>query len=181
MILFERKLFDEAECDYIKSLGDEFVQSYFKAGANWEKGYNLKKRNSFVTNASITSEDLIFKKINAAFNQIGYSIEMDALPFEIYKYNAGNFIKKHIDSDPFEHNRFCVCIAQLSNPSEYTGGTFISHVENVPIPMGKEVGNFLAITPETPHEVETITSGERKSMIIAIINEKIRPLRKGLI
>jgi hypothetical protein len=178
MILFEKKLFNESECEYIKGLGGEFVQSYFKAGNKNEVGYNLKKRNSFVTNASLTKDDFLFKKINESFNELGYKIDVDVLPFEIYKYNDGNFINKHIDSDPFEHNRFCVCIVQLSNQTDYEGGQFLSYVNDQPIPMSKEIGSFLAITPETPHEVEVITSGERKSMIIAIVNENVKPITK---
>lgn len=178
MILFEKKLFSESECDYIKHLSGDFVQSYFKAGSNNEIGYNLKKRNSFVTNASVSNEDVIFKKINEAFREIGYSIETDQLGFELYKYNKGNFIKKHIDSDPFENNRFCVCVVQLSDPLDYEGGTFISYVNGEPIPMGKDIGNFLIITPETPHEVKIITEGERRSMIIAITNENIKKIAK---
>jgi predicted 2-oxoglutarate/Fe(II)-dependent dioxygenase YbiX len=178
MILFEKKLFNESECEYIKGLGGEFVQSYFKAGNKNEVGYNLKKRNSFVTNASLTKDDFLFKKINDSFKEIGYTIDVDTLPFEIYKYNDGNFITKHIDSDPFEHNRFCVCVVQLSNPTNYEGGTFLSYINDESIPMNKEIGNFLVITPDTPHEVEVITSGERKSMIIAIVNENVKPTTK---
>jgi hypothetical protein len=181
MILFEKNLFNESECEYIKGLGGKFVQSYFKAGKNDEVGYNLKKRNSFVTNASISKNDDLFKKINDSFNEIGYSINLDVLEFELYKYNEGNFITKHIDSDPFEHNRFCVCIVQLSNPTNYDGGTFLSYINDQPIPMNKEMGNFLVITPETPHEVEVITSGERLSMIIAIVNENVKPIIKSFI
>ena len=177
MILFENIIFDENECSYLRNNHTEFVQSYFKGGVN-KKGYNIKKRNSFVSYAKIERGTSIIQKIKKAFNDIGYELLLEELEVEIYKYNTGNFIKKHIDVDPFDTNRFCVCIGQLTNPSNYTGGGFISHIQNEKIEMSKEIGNFLIITPNVPHEVEVIESGERISIIIAIEYKDIKSIYK---
>ena len=44
--------------------------------------------------------------------------------------------------------------------------------------MSKEIGNFLIITPNVPHEVEVIESGERISIIIAIEYKDIKSIYK---
>ena len=177
MILFEKVIFDENECLYLKNNHTDFVQSYYKAGIN-KKGYNIKKRNSLVSYAKIEKDNSMMQKIKNAFNSIGYELLLDELEVEVYKYNKGNFIKKHVDVDPFDTNRFCVCVGQLTNELNYTGGSFISHIENKGIKMSKEIGNFLIITPNTPHEVEVIESGERISLIIAIEFKDVKSIYK---
>jgi predicted 2-oxoglutarate/Fe(II)-dependent dioxygenase YbiX len=179
MILFEGKMFNQSECDYIKGLGGDYVQSYFKAGNTGEIAYNLKRRNSFLTNAVILKDDPIFQKINKLFNSFGFEFAVDKLPFEIYKYNNGNFIVKHSDEDKVERNRFGAFICQLSDENDYEGGTFFYYTSNdEQKAISKEIGSSLVITTEVPHEVELITGGERKSMIITILNDYLKPYNK---
>jgi hypothetical protein len=177
MILFENVIFDKSDCDYLINNASDFVQSGYKAGIG-KVGYNLKKRNSFVSKQTLENTNPIFKKIETAFNSIGYSLLVDKLNIELYKYNKGNFIAKHIDSDLFEKNRFCVCVGQLSIPTNYLGGQFNSYIKDKKIPMSKELGNFLIITPEIVHEVEVVEDGERISLILAITNSEIKAISK---
>ena len=44
--------------------------------------------------------------------------------------------------------------------------------------MKKDLGNFLIITPETPHEVEEVVDGERISLIISIENKDVKSISK---
>tara|TARA_B100002019_G_scaffold289811_1_gene306205 strand:+ start:143 stop:745 length:603 start_codon:yes stop_codon:yes gene_type:complete len=83
---------------------------------------------------------------------------------KIIRYVEGDYLKNHIDSGDTEvlKKREWTLIVQLSDESEYTGGDF-------------KIGDW--IMPKTkgfvclfnggvvPHEVTTITSGERKSFI----------------
>lgn len=178
MILYENKLFDKDECEFIKSLGGEFEQSYFEAGTHGEIAYNLKRRNSFLTNAILNNDTPIFKKIAKVFNGIGLEIIVDKLPFEIYKYNQGNFIVKHSDDDKFTHKRFGAVVVQLNESDEYTGGDFLYYVNETPIAISREIGTCLIMTTEVPHEVEMINSGERKSMIITFYNGYLKPVNQ---
>ena len=173
MILFENVILDKTDCDYLINNAFNFVQSGYKAGID-KIGYNFKKRNSFVNKQTITKDSFIFKKIEIVLNSIGYSLIVDFLNIELYKYNEGNFISKHIDTDIFENNRLFVCVGQLTSPSNYTGGQFNSYIDEIKRPMNKELGNFLIITPETIHEVEIVESGERISLILAITNSEIK-------
>lgn len=177
MILFENVIFDKSDCDYLINNTSDFVQSGYKAGIG-KIGYNLKKRNSFVSKLTLEKNNPIFLKIENAFNSIGYTILLDKLNVELYKYIKGSFIAKHIDSDLFEKNRFCVCVGQLSIPTNYSGGQFNSYIKEEKIPMSKELGNFLIIPPEIVHEVEMVESGERISLILSFTHSEIKSISK---
>lgn len=177
MILIEKVIFSKSDCDYLIDNASDFVQSGYKAGVG-QTGYNLKKRNSFVSKQTIQKDNSIFQKIESVFNSIGYTLLLEELEIELYKYNEGNFIVKHVDTDLFEKNRFCVCVGQLTPQTNYRGGQFNSYINDEKIPMSKELGNFLIITPEIIHEVEVVESGERISLILAITNSQIKAISK---
>lgn len=179
MILFEKEIFNKTECDHIKELSSEFVQSYFKGGTNNEIGYNLKRRNSLKGDLWIIKGSNEYNKLREVFLDIGYELLIDKVFLELYKYNEGHFISKHVDNDVWGNPRFGQLCIQMSESNEYEGGELLYYdKDDNPFIVDRKIGNSVLFTHEVWHEVKPITKGTRLSLIYTVLESDLKPIYK---
>ena len=101
-----------------------------------------------------------YKESNSFFNFDISFIE----PYELKRYTANDFFGKHIDnyySLTVNLDRKLTISVQLSNDDEYDGGEF--NIMGTKHKLKK--GSVISFPSYLPHQVETITSGTRWSLI----------------
>lgn len=126
----------------------------------------------------------IYKTINY-LNESTFKFNLlDVEPFQITRYDESNngFYNSHIDSGTFQGNitRKLSFVIQLSDPSDFEGGSFIYHNSNEKInlseknPEAVQKGNIIVFPSFVPHGVTPVTKGTRYSLVGWCIGERFK-------
>lgn len=89
----------------------------------------------------------------------------------LLKYSKGDLFQKHMDLTIGHENRRWNLGIQLNE--EYTGGEYIGYNNDNEILISPKTGTAVAYDSTTYHEIKEITSGERYSLVICVINNMI--------
>jgi predicted 2-oxoglutarate/Fe(II)-dependent dioxygenase YbiX len=156
-------------CDYIIKNLDE----NYKEGKIGDDGtYNSKVRNVQVNfkDDNWINALLVGYIRYANFANFHYDLsDHDKEGIQFSKYNEGCFYTKHTDyGDTDNHRTRKLSLSfQLSDESEYEGGELIlyNHIQNTSFSAHKSKGSIIVFDSRIRHEVTTVTSGTRYSLV----------------
>ena len=95
----------------------------------------------------------------------------------IMRYKVGDYFGPHRDFPDYGYDRLNrTVIIQLSDPTDYEGGTLIVKDEAQP----RELGSVISINANDFHEVTEITRGERLTLAIFLLNRDIQITKTAL-
>ena len=109
-----------------------------------------------------------------ALNKQYFNFEIDQLEnLQYCIYREGHHFKKHIDtiSIPNLGQRKLTFILQLSDETEYEGGELRLHVSDNPIVISKKKGTIAIFPSFIPHDVTSVTKGERKVLVSWVLGK----------
>ena len=92
----------------------------------------------------------------------------------ILKYEIGCFYKAHLDIGGQASNRKISLIAQLSNPSDYTGCDTILHRSHDPIVLDKTFNGGTFFPSYLLHEATPLLTGTRYALVAWVCGEPFR-------
>lgn len=95
---------------------------------------------------------------------------------KLHQYVVGDKFSKHLDNFGYPDRLWNVGI-QLND--SYIGGEYIIYQDSNSTYLSKEVGNVVAYTADTLHEITEITEGERWSMVIKIHDWEVLTKKKS--
>lgn len=158
-------IFTPNECDYIKSFytteseqSSDVVRKYANRTIKFVTS-SLK----FVTTENQELKDFLLNKLNI------YGAK--SIPIiSFMKYVSGDKLARHTDLDKYGADKlYKTYVFQLSNSDDYTGGDLIVGNDI----QSRELGSMVIITPTIGHEVTTVTSGERISMALFMLEDNL--------
>jgi predicted 2-oxoglutarate/Fe(II)-dependent dioxygenase YbiX len=157
-------------CDYIIKNFDNDNYQDGKIGNN--NTYNNKVRNVQVNfkDDNWINALLVGYIRYANFANFHYDLsDHDKEGIQFSKYNEGCFYTKHTDyGDNDNHRTRKLSLSfQLSDESEYEGGELIlyNHIQNTSFSAHKSKGSIIVFDSRIRHEVTTVTSGTRYSLV----------------
>lgn len=196
-MIYQDVIFTKEECDTIinyKNKYHTFLVTpewsvlkdtrtvYHESANNWLKKYN-------VWDVPINEETLWFYDriycwfINVSGVKIDKNIyfNTEGAAHKLHEYQVGDKFDLHIDRNENNLDRIWNLGIQLN--SEYTGGDYICYNQNSEeIFISKNIGNVVAYTSDTLHEIKEIKDGVRYSMVIKLHSwELISKNKKSLI
>jgi PKHD-type hydroxylase len=170
-------VFNKEECDniikYSENLEKNKAEVFNSADNKITKVFETRKSTvSWIAPNSDT--EWIYKKctdlvnnINADFFKFDLNY-IETLQFAFYDSKENNFYGKHVDQQvnykKHMYRKLSFAI-QLNDPSEYTGGEFITHLSNTPDVAQKQLGRGYFFPSFLLHEVTPVTSGSRYSLV----------------
>jgi len=158
-IFVKENVIDNELCDEIISFGNSNV---IKGVSKYSNIFDISFHSCLLPlnhKVHTTLQDF-YKESNSFFNFDISFIE----PYELKRYTANDFFGKHIDnyySLTVNLDRKLTISVQLSNDDEYDGGEF--NIMGTKHKLKK--GSVISFPSYFPHQVETITSGTRWSLI----------------
>jgi predicted 2-oxoglutarate/Fe(II)-dependent dioxygenase YbiX len=184
-MIYQQKLFNEEECDLIKSyvkLQPAELSKYF----NTTGFFNIIDGNKLVATDSKTSyrvfvientskTEWMFNKLIKWFsdvNNIGINYNNKVESCTLHQYSVGDKFSKHIDlMKGFDTRRYNLGI-QLSD--SYEGGEYVCWDDNDnEVLISKQTGTALSYHGRIWHEIKEITNGERLSIVMPIYKHHI--------
>lgn len=146
---------------------DNFNGNGYEDGVVWIKKYN-------VWDIPINEEtNWFYEKIyNWFVNVSGVRLDKSIClnnnnsAHKLHEYVVGDKFDLHIDNSGNNLDRIWNLGIQLN--SNYDGGDYICYNKDIPIIISKDVGNVVAYTSDTLHEITEITSGIRYSLVVKI-------------
>lgn len=153
-----------------------------EVGKDWVKKYNVwdipinDETNWFYHKIY----DWFIKKSNINLDKTIYFNTTNAA-HKLHEYVIGDKFDLHIDKN--ENTKDWIWNLGIQLNSEYDGGDYICFDKNEQfINISKEIGNVVAYTSDTLHEIKEITNGIRYSMVIKIHSwEVIQKNKKSLV
>jgi len=100
---------------------------------------------------------------DAAAEHFGVKLSETERP-QFLMYREGDFFMRHADRDRAGTNRRAVSIIVFLN-HDYTGGELKFFGEDAAIAVQPDEGQLIAFRSDTPHEVTSVTSGERFTVV----------------
>lgn len=158
-------IFTPHECEYIKSF--YYTEPEHTTDEVQDYGVvNIKFSNSSSKYTSTKNEELI-KFLEAKLSQHG----VKSIPLvKFMRYKKGDNLARHTDFSKYGANQiYKTYLFQLSNSEDYTGGDLIVGRDV----QSREQGSMCIINPSVPHEVTTLSSGERISLILFLFKENL--------
>ena len=152
-------MFSKEECEYIKSFYNLYkevdgMDTHTLNGIpiKFRKGSSAK----FVTIDNSELNNFLLEKLKP--------IKVKNIPtIKIMKYGKGGSLAKHQDFSKYGVDIiYKTVLIQLSESTDYIGGDLI--VENTP--QSRVIGSLTTISPTDVHEVTTLESGERYSLVL---------------
>lgn len=150
MLLKEKILFTEEECETILSYNDTYI-------TNWEK--SDRKYNSQPIDYSLESEWLFNKLKQFVETNTDIKIKKIKETIHFHKFIKGDWFDKHND---VKENRLYAVGVLLND--KFEGGEFnlYNPTKN---PLNKIVGNTYLFDVRIEHEITPILDGERYSLL----------------
>lgn len=164
--VFQKVLFTPNECENIISLNKENLQ-------RWKNTDREYKSASIMLN---DTTEWIFEKLKNFFEEtIGTKIVKLKEEIHFHTFSVGNRFDIH--NDNMDSRLFSVGVLLNDN---FEGGDFKLYTANE-IVLNKMVGNSYIFDVKIPHEISSINSGTRYSLIWFIQNNNIKPMPTKLI
>lgn len=180
--------FSPEDIDEIIKIGDklEFLQA--KVGDSKDGGVNdLKIRNSKVSwihpdqnNAWLFNKTV---EIIARINTDKFQFELSHIDaFQYTTYTDGGFYGWHVDGDSKDtfgpnHRKLGISVILSEPETEFTGGEFQFIPGGNPDRISStkiKKGDILVFPSFIPHQVTTVTSGKRKSLVCWVLGPKFK-------
>jgi PKHD-type hydroxylase len=110
----------------------------------------------------------------AGYNQFGYEFDVAGIyqDFQLLRYEEGDHYDWHLDIGPgiAAHRKLSVVI-QLSDPSEYEGGSLIVNA-GTERECPKDQGQIIVFPSYILHKVTPVTKGTRWSLVCWVLGNK---------
>lgn len=110
------------------------------------------------------------RKITDEINERCYRFDLDSAwrePFQYAHYGVGDHFHWHVDMGPRTvAPRKLSMTLQLSNPTEYDGGELQMQLGSWTVTMPFKRGALIVFPSWTPHRVQPVTRGERRSLVV---------------
>lgn len=111
-----------------------------------------------------------FRKIVDDINERVYRFDLDSEwrePFQFAHYGVGDHFCWHVDMGPrTPAPRKLSMTLQLSDPHEYAGGELQMQLGSWTATMPVKRGALVVFPSWTPHRVQPVTRGERRSLVV---------------
>ena len=152
-------MFSKEECEYIKSFYNLYKE-VDGGDTHTLNGIPIKFRKGssakFVTIDNSELNNFLLEKLKP--------IKVKHIPtIKIMKYGKGGKLAKHQDFSKYGVDIiYKTLLVQLSESTDYIGGDLV--VENTP--QSRVIGSLTTISPTDVHEVTTLESGERYSLVL---------------
>lgn len=152
-------IFSKEECEYIKSFYNLY-EEIDGMSTHTLNGIQIKFRKGssakFVTIDNSELRNFLLQKLKP--------LKVKTIPtIKIMKYGKGGSLAKHQDFSKYGVDIiYKTLLIQLSESTDYIGGDLV--VENTP--QSRVVGSLTTISPTDEHEVTTLESGERYSLVL---------------
>ena len=178
-LYFEFDLYTKQECQTMLWHISNLVQTNYTVkldGMYHEKGSSMKSQDLVVDK----STKWIFEKVK---NYLSKKLDIVWLddPHAVFRqYGPGDYFlehRDHIDSKNADQRYFTITV-QLSDPSEYTGGTVVVDRTRS---VSKTIGSSALWGTNVVHEVKNIERGIRNSLIFFVSSKHIAINKTSLI
>lgn len=159
MLLREKILFTNEECEAILSYNDTYI-------TNWKK--SDRKYNSQPINYSLESEWLFNKLKQFVETNTDIKIKKIKETIHFHKFIKGDWFGKH---DDVRENRLYAVGVLLND--KFEGGEFNLY-NPTKTPLNKIIGNTYLFDVRIEHEITPILDGERCSLLWFLQKEHIK-------
>lgn len=179
--------FTDEEINEIIIMGDNLEFQQAKVGNIDIGSENLDIRNSVIS--WVTPNDTnswLFNKMAEIISKINaekYQFKLSHFEsFQYTTYTEGGYYKWHIDSDSKStygpgHRKLGVSVVLSDPETEFTGGEFQIIPEGNPEQVNSTIvkkGDILIFPSFVPHQVTTVLSGKRKSLVCWVLGPKFK-------
>ena len=168
-MLSQSILFTKEECDYIIGLKNKYP--LLGENGRWEEFDNF--RYKFYTLEYASDIDWATERLCDFFeSQMGLNIFVRPTKLNLHYYTEGDEFGKHIDTgNPIKEWNVGIILNE-----DFEGGDYLVFDENdEPIVIDKKIGNVCIYQSQTPHQVTTITKGERWAIAMFIHKFRMNP------
>ena len=158
-------IFTQHECEYIKSFYHTEIEHSSEEAQDFGK-VSVKFSNSSANYISSYNPTLLtFLETKLKTHGV------KSIPkVKFIKYNEGDNLARHTDFTKYGSEIiYKTYLFQLSKTEDYTGGDLIVGTTK----QSREQGAMCVINPTTPHEVTTVLSGERISLVIFLLEDNL--------
>lgn len=165
-------IFTPQECEYIKSFYTTELEQSADSVFDFGK-VNIKFSNA--TNKFVTTDNKeLIDFLETKLSQWG----VNSIPLvKFMRYQTGDKLIRHTDFSKYGVDIiYKTYLIQLSNPNDYVGGELIVG----DVIQSREQGTLSIINPTTLHEVTMVTSGERISLVLFLMEEHLN-VKKSII
>ena len=173
MIYYDGCVFTNEECEEILKHAQEFKKSGLDIAIG-EKDYGTSylpnKRKSTQSAQTSKRGEFVFDKINEILKSFNYKIIEDELPFDVIKYEEGDFIWRHRDD---KGNRLFSFVIQLNDENNYVGGDFRYWIKEEEHLMTRKRGHGMIFLAGVYHEVLPVISGTRHSFVSFLRSDQV--------
>lgn len=182
------KGFSIEECELIKQFTSEMPRSIAQVYQPSGVGINLNQRRSEIVwipkdgRMQWIYDRLTLLALEA--NEHSFHLRLDNYPrlsfgnaqYTEYRDTNNGTFDWHRDTPQTESDmmksvrKLTICV-QLSDSSEYSGGSF--ELEEVNTPLNQSIGNAIAFPSHLKHRVTPVTEGIRKSLVLWIFGPQL--------
>lgn len=137
---------------------DKIEKANFKMARQYKEGRHNKE--TFLEEPAIVNllKDE-FKKISTSGSPLQFSVTDFSLPLEFYKYEAGDFIKRHSDAPRESNGKFSKLTLVLYLSDHCKGGE--TYFDKYNIKINPKAGNALLFEQQLNHEALIVASGTK--------------------
>jgi PKHD-type hydroxylase len=156
-------VFSPAELQKIRALGER--KTLRRAGVNSGPASMRKCSVAWLSEPWLKAR---LWEVVQLINSTHYHFELEGLkePLQYTVYKPGEFYGWHIDKGPTRDFRKLSLTVQLSAPDEYEGGDFEIMQGGNPETLPREQGGVLAFPSWTLHQVQPVTKGVRRALVV---------------
>jgi predicted 2-oxoglutarate/Fe(II)-dependent dioxygenase YbiX len=173
-MFYQEILFTEKECqkiiDLIEKLDKIDGKKKYSVDGNTDVSFDEYRIRDVVENSWFLDriKKLIENKLKISLNFIDRDVH-------ILSYGLNDGFSKHIDFNPLDNDPRIYTVGLLLN-DKFEGGNLLIY-DTKKIILNKIVGNLYIFESTIPHEVEKITQGRRKTIIIHIKKSEIKKFK----
>ncbi|MGH2646913.1 MAG: 2OG-Fe(II) oxygenase [Ginsengibacter sp.] len=137
---------------------DKIEKTNFKVARQYKEGRH-NKETFLEESAIVTLLQNKFKEISNSSNPPEFEVTEFSLPLEFYKYEAGDFIKRHSDAPRGLDGRYSKLTLVLYLSDNCNGGE--TYFEKYNLKVNPKSGNALLFEQQLNHEALIVTSGTK--------------------
>jgi PKHD-type hydroxylase len=170
---------DTACLEYINHLKEtsSWMDAWVGDGKDYDKSQKIRNTQNIIIDHDNDS-DYLYKSLGQKFitaNEKYFHYHVSSIiDVQILKYEIGCFYKAHLDIGGKVSNRKISLIAQLSDPSNYTGCDTILHHSYEPVVLDKTFNGGIFFPSYLLHEATPLLTGTRYALVAWACGEPFR-------